>query len=656
MSSDDTSKLVISKIKQIDDTTLENYNLKNEDEFYLITDDNLPIDVGNKKIVLSANATDEHDVINKGYVDDRLSKSGLLHNIELNSGVEKVNNLNPVNGNINVYNLVKPLDKSIPFLKLINEETYKEIDGIVLSSELSDYVSHVELNQRLPAEFETRLRPYILIDTWNYRNGIKTQIDIDNLNSYIGSVSSTTETCCLTINDDLTEMLSDTSVLLSTELKDTINELSSKSVYLTSDQEIDGNKTFKKLVKYKDVYNNETFVANSTNETLTPKKYVQDLHDDLDTTLNSRITNIETDINNKINKLDNIAVKTINQNQTIYGNKTFVEHVNYENYNYNTFNTESNIKTLVPKGYVVDTHNIITSNIKDLDDYNVKLSGNQLIDGNKTFKQFINYDNKYTDKETFKTETSADTLVPKQFVLDIENLLNDRITELLSTRMARNIGDIFYTTRLDGFKGSNIMLNGAVRCDGTEYNITDTNLFYYFDRKLIAFKTYDEVKRNPSLSSNSFGFFIWDGADRVIVPKLEDVFIQSEIKDYRFNGHYIKPGLPNIEAYGFMGENYPAWNNYGTGALRYTKRNGYGQLGSNGGQDWDNYAGDFNASRCNSIYGSSNTVQPPTIKLVPMVQITNEVQDPAMLSAGTLINQFNNVLSEVNNLLDKLIN
>jgi hypothetical protein len=87
------------------------------------------------------------------------------------------------------------------------------------------------------------------------------------------------------------------------------------------------------------------------------------------------------------------------------------------------------------------------------------------------------------------------------------------------------------------------------------------------------------------------------------------------------NFGYIEAGLPNITAEGFMGENYNTdsaniytkFRNQAKGALYYTSKGGY--YGNNGGIDQDDYLGIFDASRSNSIYGKSETVQPPAIKV-----------------------------------------
>ena len=71
---------------------------------------------------------------------------------------------------------------------------------------------------------------------------------------------------------------------------------------------------------------------------------------------------------------------------------------------------------------------------------------------------------------------------------------------------------------------------------------------------------------------------------------------------------YIEAGLPNITGH-LHGAGQFAFDE--SGNAFYKK--GAGTLVSNSGEKDNDYG--FNASRCNSIYGNSNTVQPPVIKV-----------------------------------------
>lgn len=74
----------------------------------------------------------------------------------------------------------------------------------------------------------------------------------------------------------------------------------------------------------------------------------------------------------------------------------------------------------------------------------------------------------------------------------------------------------------------------------------------------------------------------------------------------------INAGLPNI-----TGEisDMPSWGG-SSGAISSWRKDGVHNDGGTGGR----YAWNFDASRSSSIYGASNTVQPPTIALIPQIK------------------------------------
>ena len=112
-----------------------------------------------------------------------------------------------------------------------------------------------------------------------------------------------------------------------------------------------------------------------------------------------------------------------------------------------------------------------------------------------------------------------------------------------------------------------------------------------------------------------------DGKNTFTIPDLRGVFKRNaDLASGRGGanvGVYQADGLPNITAKGFMGENYSNWATAGSGALYYKRDPG---LGSNGGQDADNYVGYFDASRSNAIYGKANQVQPKSVSTLPILK------------------------------------
>lgn len=81
-------------------------------------------------------------------------------------------------------------------------------------------------------------------------------------------------------------------------------------------------------------------------------------------------------------------------------------------------------------------------------------------------------------------------------------------------------------------------------------------------------------------------------------------------------GEYKQAGLPNITG-STDGIEAPNYGQKQTGAFYLMTEKG---LGSND-SDWDNLRVGFDASRSNSIYGRSTTVQPPALALLPCIHI-----------------------------------
>lgn len=128
---------------------------------------------------------------------------------------------------------------------------------------------------------------------------------------------------------------------------------------------------------------------------------------------------------------------------------------------------------------------------------------------------------------------------------------------------------------------------GYLLCDGREVSRTDYP--YLFD---VIGTTYGEG----------------DGSTTFNLPNLQDKFVQGA--GANAVGTEMSAGLPNIEGeFGAQGSDVAI--SVGTGAFRVSK-NGYIDSGTSGNDSYS-VKQSFNASRSNSIYGNSDTVQPPAI-------------------------------------------
>ena len=76
----------------------------------------------------------------------------------------------------------------------------------------------------------------------------------------------------------------------------------------------------------------------------------------------------------------------------------------------------------------------------------------------------------------------------------------------------------------------------------------------------------------------------------------------------------LQPGLPNIT--GYIANNGHAAFSSASGAFANT----YDKSRSSDGAANDGGTYTFDASRCSSVYGNSNTVQPPAYSLIPQVK------------------------------------
>lgn len=183
----------------------------------------------------------------------------------------------------------------------------------------------------------------------------------------------------------------------------------------------------------------------------------------------------------------------------------------------------------------------------------------------------------------------------------------------------RNVGDIFFTTRLDNG------LNGAVACDGTQYNTTDFTGASAVGALLEAGKLpYVSLSQYATLLSTngSVGVFGWDGTGTIAfrVPALNDIFVETGTAAQI--GDYIAPGLPDTTLTipcSKMGSNiadHGAYWNMPFDSVTVKLSDG-----------------------SNSIYGASNTVQPQSVRYRAMIQLFITATDEAVETCTTVASQ-----------------
>ena len=108
-----------------------------------------------------------------------------------------------------------------------------------------------------------------------------------------------------------------------------------------------------------------------------------------------------------------------------------------------------------------------------------------------------------------------------------------------------------------------------------------------------------------------------NGSSTFTLPNLDERFIEGTTTTSDV-GKKLEAGLPNITGEGLWWEN----GNYSSAAVKgcfYVSEES-NHLGA-GESDWDNAMILMDASRSSSIYGRSDTVQPPSVKLLPCIKI-----------------------------------
>ena len=192
----------------------------------------------------------------------------------------------------------------------------------------------------------------------------------------------------------------------------------------------------------------------------------------------------------------------------------------------------------------------------------------------------------------------------------------------------RNIGDIFYTTRLD------TELNGAVECNGGTYDTSDFSGNQSIGNLLNGGKVpYVSLSEYASIvsSNGSCRAFGWDGGDSFRVPLLNDVYIEAGIASSA--GEFIKESLPNITGDIYAGGAY--------GSSIFTSSSGAMQNDSNSGwrtstvQNTVSGASDrvsFDASRSSSTYQNGAKVKPDSVRYRAMVQLAIKSTEDAVIT------------------------
>ena len=186
---------------------------------------------------------------------------------------------------------------------------------------------------------------------------------------------------------------------------------------------------------------------------------------------------------------------------------------------------------------------------------------------------------------------------------------------------------------------------GALEYNGTEVTNADQQYPEFWNTWLTAGKfatgTYAQYADAISANGGTCPFYAIDvAAKKFKTPTWADgVFPSSAITTSEVN-QYKQAGLPNITGEG--GNNWYDGAHYGT-AYPITGafvKSGSGTIkgSSNGGGDYFTFSVDFDASKSNTIYGASDTVQPVSVRKRWFVQVANAVESTAYQNIDIALN------------------
>ncbi len=195
----------------------------------------------------------------------------------------------------------------------------------------------------------------------------------------------------------------------------------------------------------------------------------------------------------------------------------------------------------------------------------------------------------------------------------------------------RNIGDIFYTARLDA------ALNGAVECNGAQYNVADFTGPQAVPALLSAGKLpYVSITAfDAAVAANgSCRCFGWDGEGSAVfkVPKLNDVYIMAGTAASA--DEYIPESLPNVAvntgANVKIATSGAAGASSGAGAL-FIQNHSVTTGATMGGATAVGYDTLYlDMSRSNTVFKNGAKVRPDSIRYRAMVQVATSATDEAL--------------------------
>ncbi len=161
------------------------------------------------------------------------------------------------------------------------------------------------------------------------------------------------------------------------------------------------------------------------------------------------------------------------------------------------------------------------------------------------------------------------------------------------------------------------------------------------DKQMVPMVNSDEYEEKLKKYGQCASFFIDTLNGHIRLPKITK-FISS-ISDLTELAKEENSGLPNIKGDGYWNFLNPI-SSSGDSAI-YSDNGASSHINHTNGSDHRNTSRFlFDASRHNSIYGASNDVQPPSVKLCLYLQVANNVGEISALDVNVIIGQMNMAL------------
>lgn len=195
--------------------------------------------------------------------------------------------------------------------------------------------------------------------------------------------------------------------------------------------------------------------------------------------------------------------------------------------------------------------------------------------------------------------------------------------------------------------------DGAIQCNGAQYNRTLYADFYAYISSKGWVKTEAEWQ---SIASANGGYCPWysdgDGSTTFRTPKFAP-FMQTAIASDNV-GKYHAAGLPNIVGGGTTEQSVGGWSgssaNISQGALRTTAIN-RGPRSQSSYRDGYFHMISLDASKANSIYGSSSTVQPESHEWMICVVVAGQATNIGSTDVSNVMSAVAQVQAELPNKL-----